>query len=402
MSVCILHRSAIRLLWPVVVAAAVGCEQREQIRSYTVAKERQAEPAAAQQEPAAAADRMLAAILPAGQQAWFFKAVGPASAIDPREEEIVTFLQDVRLDESGRARWQLPPGWREDPGTAMRAATLWVPTDDKPIEVSVTRLGWSGTQADVLSNVNRWRGQMQLPKIGSEGLADCTRELTAGDAKMVLADLRGQYQASSMMAPFARGGAAAAGRAAPDGSLPVGHPPIDAPSENPATRPATASAAADVPMFDVPPSWQQRPPASAMRKAEFGIAAGQQQATVTLIDFPTNAGPSIADPLANVNRWRDDLRMNEITQDALASVVTEIEIDGQSASFVRLIPNPEKPEESQLDQATLAAMVTSGGRVWFIKMTGPRDLVSSQEDQFKAFLKSIRFTDRGGANNGNQ
>jgi hypothetical protein len=158
----------------------------------------------------------------------------------------------------------------------------------------------------------------------------------------------------------------------------------------------------NLPQFDVPPSWQQRPPSNAMRKAEFGIADGEQQATVTLVDFPTDAGPDIAELLPNVNRWRRDVGLREIGQDALSNVAKEMEIGGRPASYVRLVPDPEKPEESPVGDATLAAMVTSGERVWFIKLTGPRELASAQEDQFKAFLESIRFTDRDGANNGNQ
>jgi hypothetical protein len=408
MIVRLIHRFASHgsILVSVLVAAVVGCEQREGIRSYTVAKETKVEAArpAAKQEPAEATDRMLAAILPAGQQAWFFKTVGPAAAVDKHEKEILDFLAGIRLDENGRAQWQLPPGWREDPAAGMRAATLWIPTDDKPIEISVTTLGWRDTQADVLSNVNRWRGQMQLPEIGAQGLADCTRELAVGDHKMTIADLRGRYEASSMMAPFAGGGNSARSGRPPENSsnaLPAGHPPIDSVTGT-SSATSAAPAALDVPQFDVPPSWQQRRPSNAMRKAEFGVVDGQQEAVVTLIDFPTDAGPSIAELLPNVNRWRRELGLSEVTADALPGLVEEIEIGAQSASYARLLPAPEKPEESQVDEATLAAMVTSGERVWFVKMTGPRDLVSAQEDQFKAFLKSMRFADRSGATHGNQ
>ena len=138
-----------------------------------------------------------------------------------------------------------------------------------------------------------------------------------------------------------------------------------------------------------------------MRKAEFGIADGQKQAIVTLIDFPTNAGPMIADPLENVNRWREEVGLPATTEDALDQEIEKLEIDGQQATFVRLVPDTNKPEQSQADRATLAAMVTSGDRIWFVKMTGNRELVAAQEEQFKSFLKSFRFPADGGANDGN-
>ena len=398
----------------VVVVPLFGCGDDAQIRSYTVAKEAEPPAAASPSPPAApgaATDRMLSAILPADGQAWFFKVVGPMAAVDKHADEITKFLSGIRLDESGRARWTLPSGWKEDPPQAMRAATFWVPTDDKPLEISVTTLPWRGTQDELLSNVNRWRGQLQLPAIEAPGLAEVTRELDAGDAKMTLVDLRGKFQGSGMMGgPFAGGVGAASGstelaevRAAPGSpnELPAGHPPIDASNQSQSVAPPSAASDPNLPKFEVPQSWQQRPPASVMRKAEFGIADGQKQAIVTLIDFPTNAGPMIADPLQNVNRWRAEVGLTAITAEALDQELEKLEIDGQPATYVKLIPDAEKPEQSQADRATLAAMVSSGDRIWFVKMTGNRELVAAQEDQFKSFLKSFRFPADGGANDGN-
>ena len=37
------------------------------------------------------------------------------------------------------------------------------------------------------------------------------------------------------------------------------------------------------------------------------------------------------------------------------------------------MPDASKPEESQVDRATLAAMVHDGDRIWFFKMIGDRD-----------------------------
>ena len=53
-----------------------------------------AQPAAPAAKPGEPTDRMLAAILPAGGQAWFFKVVGPIPAIDKHEKEINDFFTD--------------------------------------------------------------------------------------------------------------------------------------------------------------------------------------------------------------------------------------------------------------------------------------------------------------------
>jgi hypothetical protein len=44
----------------------------------------------------------------------------------------------------------------------------------------------------------------------------------------------------------------------------------------------------------------------------------------------------------------------------------------------------------------------SGGELmWLFKLTGDRELVLAQRDNFKSFLKSVRFTAAGGGAHGN-
>jgi hypothetical protein len=347
---------------------------------------------------------MLSAILPAGGQAWFFKAVGPIGVVATHAEEITNFYTGIRLDESGRPRWTLPSGWKEDPPRAMRAATFWVPTEDKPLEISVTSLPSRGTEKELLDNVNRWRGQLKLPPMEASGLGEVIREVQAGDAKMTLVDLRGQFQGSGMAAPFApfAGGAGATSQA-PSGAaeLPAGHPPVGATNGSPHSQPADASIDQELPRFDVPPLWQQRTPSMSMRKAEFIVADGQKQAVVTLIDFPLNAGPKIADPLENINMWRRDIGLGSIDQSTLPSVLKTVVVDGKDVKLATLIPDTEQLEQSQVKEATLAAMIPSGDRIWFVKMRGNHELVTAQQDQFDSFVKSFRFAAASGENHGN-
>lgn len=210
-----------------VVALVLGCGSKEQIRSYTVTKE--AEPAAAAAaKPAETGEpthRMLAAILPAGGQAWFFKLVGPLAAVEKRAAEVEKFFASVRVGEDGRPQWELPAEWKEEQGSGMRAATMRIPADAEPLELSVIGLPWRGTSGDLLSNINRWRGQMKLPEVGQQQLAEFTREIKAGDATMTIVDLRGRFEAGpAMMAPFARGAESQTGQPP---ELPPGHPPIN-------------------------------------------------------------------------------------------------------------------------------------------------------------------------------
>jgi hypothetical protein len=341
---------------------------------------------------------MLAAILPDGDRAWFFKVTGPTDEVQARADKIESFLASVRLAPGQpHPDWQLPEGWREGAGAAMRAATLLIPTDAKPLELSVTALPWAGSDA-LLGNVNRWRGQMQLAPVDAKGLAASTREIQAGDATMTLVDLEG-HMSGGMTPPFAGGAmrpsAPSAVSAAVAGSnmsnLPPGHPAISGPA-------STAAAAAPF-TFDTPPTWQQRP-AGGIRKAEFRIDDGGKSAVMTAIDFPADSPPMMSDPAANVNRWRGEVGLPPQAGDELKKSLQPIEIDGTKAFWVDVVPSADEPGQSQAERGTLAAMVTHGDSIWFFKLTGDRDLVASQRKQFESFLKSLRFA-APGASDGN-
>jgi hypothetical protein len=397
--------------------AAVSCRPADQIETYTVPKEAARRLASAESPTTSpsseSADRMLAAILPDGGKAWFLKVVGPVATVDKHEQQINQFFASVRsAADKAHPDWKLPEGWEERAGSGMRAATVVIPSEDQPLEISVTSLPWSGAPEEILSNVNRWRGQMQLAPVESQGLANCTSQLSAGDVKLTVVDLRGHMKSGGMSPPFAGGATPEANRApgsatrdsGTNAALPAGHPPIAGSSPDlPAGHPTI-----EVPVprhesplsFKAPDGWREKP-ASGMRKASFSITDGTKAAEVSVIDFPAAAGPMMADPLANVNRWRGEVGLEAVTEADLAHATESIEIDGQKALLVDAVPDAAKPEQSQADRGTLAAMLKSGETIWFVKMTGDRDVVAGQRDQFKAFLKSIRFNGSGGVHDGN-
>lgn len=360
---------------------------------------------------------MLAAIVPVDGQAWFFKVVGPIAAVDKLEKELNDFFASVRFADDGKPKWQLPTGWTEGSGHAMRFATIVVPAEGKPLEITVSALPWSGTQADLLSNVNRWRGQLKLPAIETSQLAANTQEAKAGDLPMTIVDLRGQF-GGGMTPPFAGAGAmpgvrppfaggAPPGSAPPD--LPPGHPPIDSAATAPGAPPVQAAplaaqsspAPSGTPKFTTPSGWKDLGP-SGMRKASFAIGDAAHGAEVSLINFPTTEGSMIADPLANTNRWRREVGLPDLKQEELAKANEMIEIDGKPAMLVRAIPDASQASQSQSNLATLGAMAKLGDQLWFIKMKGDRTVVAAQEDAFKTFLKSLRFAADAGGTDGNK
>jgi hypothetical protein len=398
----------------VITAILAGCGSEAEIRSYPVAKETPALKSESTRRAALgeATHRMMGAILPAGGQTWYFKVVGPISDMEKNAGAITQFFQSITTSPGAtKPGWKVPAGWEEKPASGMRAATILIPEEGKPLDLSVIALPTSGAPSELLDNVNRWRGQLQLPPLDEASLATATKQLKVGDATMTLVDERGQFSAGSMSAPFAGGGPFSGGppatSAAPGSSgappsaaadpaastdLPAGHPPID-------SAPSVASTGSAPFDYKAPEGWESQPP-SGFRKVAFKLNSGDQKADVTAIDLSASA-PSVANPLENINRWRGELRMAPITQEQVGSIIKQIQVGGIASVYVELIPDSGKPEESQSKEATFAATVPAGQVVWFFKLRGDRDLVLSQRDNFKTFLESVRFKSADGAGDGN-
>jgi hypothetical protein len=153
-------------------------------------------------------------------------------------EQVTAFqslIQSIKFVD-GRPQWKLPAGWRERPGSGMRLATLELGSMDQPLELSVIRLGTMGMSdaAYVLSNVNRWRGQLQLPPITAEQLDAETQRVQLEGATATLVNLVGALQGGMGAAAGmpTGGGAATGGKTPPAGGSAPRQPVPQVESEN--------------------------------------------------------------------------------------------------------------------------------------------------------------------------
>ena len=344
---------------PVVLGALIliGCRPAAQIRTYTVPKERARNTTTT--NSVQATDRMLAAIVPRGEQAWFFKAVGTVDVMEELADAFEDFCLSLVFEgDSAQPQWRLPEGWEETPGTGMRAATIEIPTGSDTIEMSVMQLPWDGA---LLANVNRWRGQLNQPQLAPAELDDVTKPLTAGNYEGTLVDLRGNYSSSSLAGP----------------------------AVNRAARPVPRAAQTDrreLPRFTLPEGWQPVAP-TAMVQFAFRVARDDDATLMKVTTFPATAG--MADPLGNVNRWRGELQLEPVESDALEQLASPVEIDGHQGTIYFLRSTDDPP------QATLVAMVQRTDEMWFFKIKGDADIVASQQEHFREFLQSVRFTPAG-------
>ncbi|MDG2382947.1 MAG: hypothetical protein P8N76_14860 [Pirellulaceae bacterium] len=335
--------------------ALIGCGQDATISRYQVPHEPRKPAADLPQQTATARatapQRTLAAIVPYDGKAWFFKSLGPPGQIAKIANDFESVLKSVTFVD-GKPQWQLPAGWTQSAGNQFRFATLKAGS----IEVAVSSLPMppeGDFQQYLLANVNRWRGQVSLPDVTAAGLSKVTREIALAKGVATLFD-------SNMGAP-----STGEKISVDDGSEsnPQGPRAISANGMN----------------YDVPVGWKSGPQRP-MRLATFLVNNGGGKVEITLSRLGVNPGSM----LANVNRWRAQVGLNEIDQAKLDQETQTLQVDGASCSYFEL--------NSDSGQAVDVVVVKRPDSTLFIKMMGDRDLASKERTKFKQFAESFRFT----------
>src|SRR5262249_44819367 len=146
----------------------VGCAEREEVNSYSVPRP---------EENLGTGDvRLLAAIVPTGDDTWFFKMVGRADALKDVEPAWDGLLASLKYNEKAdpTLTWAVPQKWKEDRANPNRFATL-KPDAGSATEISITKLPSSG--AALKPNLDRWRRiDLGLDPISGRSVPKVTRE----------------------------------------------------------------------------------------------------------------------------------------------------------------------------------------------------------------------------------
>jgi len=330
----------------------LGC-QNDEIRSYRVPKS-EATRAIAPSEAA----RLLAVIIPHGQQTWFFKLVGPVAQVDEQKQAFDQFIRSVRFNDQAErpVTWTVPTGWRAGPESKVRYATFQLGAQEPPLELTVFNFG--GVAGSVLDNINRWREQIGLGKIQENELGQISMnlQLECGPATLVDMTNHGGGKAATMPGPE------------------VTMPGPDILSRRAASRPRV--------QYDKPQGWKETSDPSGISTVVFEIPGGATKASVTALPRQPD------EVFLNVNRWRGQLHLKPVDEKQVGKEVRQIEVAGTTAHYVDLT-GPESA--GQPAPRMLGVMLPRGEQTWFFKLMGPADAVEKQKSAFEAFVKSVRF-----------
>jgi len=145
-------------------------------------------------------------------------------------------------------------------------------------------------------------------------------------------------------------------------------PPVPAPAP-PEPAPAPAMVA--------PEGWQAQTPGQ-MQVAKFSVAKEGGKADISVSVFASDTGGT----LANVNRWRRQLGLEDVDEAGLQECVTALSspIDGA--------PGPVLVDLSKDNRRLLGAIVPREGKWWFYKMVGDAPAVNAEHETFVQFVKS--------------
>jgi len=86
--------------------------------------------------------------------------------------------------------WSAPAHWAAKPASAMRKGSYAI-TDDSGETADLSITAFPGDVGGDLANVNRWRGQIQLPPLAAAELSGATAHLDVNDLHLTTVDFTG-------------------------------------------------------------------------------------------------------------------------------------------------------------------------------------------------------------------
>jgi len=297
--------------------------------------------------------------------------------------------------------WDTPPGWVELAPSAMRQANFRVAGDERA-ECYLTLL--SGDAGGLVPNVQRWRAQMSLAPASQAELAALERaELFGREAALL--DVAGTWTGMSgaerredqrlvglllvdpngsaflkMVGPESVVATEIEAFRALARSLRLENEPSgDGSVREPQSGPGdSAGSTADLAWTE--PSGWRRAPARATRAVSYFVGEqGDTECYVTVL--PGGAGGA----LANVNRWRAQLGLSELSASALAGL-PRVPLLGAEG----LLVEAEGAGEAA-GTLLLGAILETEERSIFVKLSGPRAVVEPERPAFLSFCRSLSF-----------
>ena len=348
------------------------------------------------------------------------------------DESVATYLAPK---EPKVVVWAVPSGWVALKPSQLEYAAYQATAVNEPVRVSVSYLHADAPSAtNIKANVDRWRQQLQLPPATDQELMnlvvldkgtdmvvqkvdlignDGTRIIAAivpredriwfykmrGDSEDVIA-LKNTFDQFVISSKYLAAGRTelsmpmvglvdstasvtsvkkepTSGEAKPGDS---GNNNAKLPSSNTNAPAATPGETAGGMKYMLPKGWTVAPSTIAMRVMTLSTGT-EKPAQVIVSTLSGNFGGMAM----NLARWRGEVGAGG---DSGNVVETPIKIGAHDGLLIDL-QGPGK--DGKMPSRSMIARCTVGESVWFFKLIGPEETVSSQKAAFDELLKSIRL-----------
>jgi len=330
---------------------------------------------------------MVVAIFQRAEAAWFFKITGAPEEVAQSESAWQPFIDSIKFESKGggeRPVWELPDGWSLGGKAQMVFAILKMP--DTEAEIRISRLGG---QQDLLSNVNRWRGQLALPPATADGLEENLTVKQGGEAEYRLFDQQGKSSGKSMGGPFMRQQALMQAQEVEQAEQTESTLKEESATDSPTVKPPSKlqNDLAANPKFTLdPPEGYSPGKTSAMVVARFVKETDDGKVQISLV--PLTATNKWND---NVNFWRQSVGLEPIESAEIEAATEAVTISGVEGKKIALIADEQSDGDWEVKKSLIGVMVKHDDAAWFFKMMGDTPLVNSDQAIFDSFLESFEF-----------
>ncbi len=141
--------------------------------------------------------------------------------------------------------------------------------------------------------------------------------------------------------------------------------------------------------WETPEGWSALP-SSRLRVLDFRLGPdGEGEAYLTALP---GGGGGIA---ANVNRWRKQMGLEDSTSEEIAALPQRT-LMGGPAAYVDITGEFKGmgDQDAKPNYRLLGLIQENSGFTFFVKLTGPAELVAAEEEKFAAFAESIALRSR--------
>lgn len=320
--------------------------------------------------------RILGAIIPTEQGCYFLKATDSPERLEALVQDVRTFVESFAIDtQTGLPSNKLPDGWQLNPRNDIALAELISPEATGRIKFTVTALAMPSENWDayLLSNINRWRGQLKLEELTSESLKETLLEIP-----------RPATALSSYL--FDATGTGTGGMSPASTPTPPTSPQSSRQNPPEPSNPDPSASGRPELEYRLPEGWSVGQ-GSQFRLATLNIESSQGRGEVSVSMATDN-------PQANTMMWIQQIakQADPSTLEPMAEKTVReaqrFEVAGKQATLYQ-VRSSEEPSSASLIVVSLPTEKPEMNL--FVKLIGENQFTASQKDNLIQFVQSLKI-----------